>query len=277
MGRRLGVSDGTVRERMERLTRSGLVKVAPLQLNTNLLGLNMGVLSMDIESSTPKKELVERLSLIDGVFLVQTHMGSLVRIAFYYEDDMLLQRRVELMSKVAGARSAKFTRMLFPKSSVSLSRTDWRIVSTLNRNLKSYREVSDELQLSTRTVRRRMVRMVNGGAIFTYPSSNAEAIREAIMADLFVEYESLRTRQQVDEMLFELLDPYYFFAGIWESYSVYRLILPSIPRSREILGAVRKVRGTKSARMELIEDRYEFPGRLYEALERKLAALQIAA
>jgi DNA-binding Lrp family transcriptional regulator len=114
MGKKLGVSDGTVRERLGRLTRSGLIKGGPLQVNSDLLGLNMGVLSIDIESSTPKKELVEKLSLIDGVFLVQTHVGSHVGIMFFYEDDKSLKRRVGLISKVASARSAKFTRMPFP-------------------------------------------------------------------------------------------------------------------------------------------------------------------
>jgi hypothetical protein len=53
------------------------------------------------------------------------------------------------------------------------------------------------------------------------------------------------------------------------------MIIPSFPTSREILDAVRRVSGTKSARIELVEDRYEFYDRLNEVLERKLTALQI--
>ena len=275
MGKKLGVSDGTVRERVGRLTRSGLFKGGPLQVNSDLLGLNMGVLSIDVESSTPKKELVEKLSLIDGVFLVQTHVGSLVGIMFYYEDDNSLERRVRLISKVAAARSAKFTRMPFPKSSVSLSKTDWRIVLTQKRKVKSYVEISEELRLSSRTVRRRMVRMVNGGAIFTFPSANSDAILEAVMVDLVIEYENPKTRPEVDKKLLELLDPYYIFAGIWESHSVYSMIIPSIPSSRGVLEGVRRVSGAGSARIELVEARYEFYDRLHEAVERKLTALQI--
>jgi DNA-binding Lrp family transcriptional regulator len=275
MGRKLGVSDRTARERVEKLTRSGLIRGGPLQVNANLLGVNMGVLSIDVESATPRKELVEKLSLVDGVFLVQTHVGSLVGIMFCYEDGKSLERRVGLISKVADARGAKFTRIPFPKSGVSLSKTDWRIVSTQKRKVKSYAEISKELRLSTRTVRRRMVRMVKGGAVFTFPSSNVDALREAIMVDLLVEYDSPGTRQHVDRKLLELLDPYYIFAGIWESHSVYSMIIPSFPTSREILDAVRRVSGTKSARIELVEDRYEFYDRLNEVLERKLTALQI--
>jgi DNA-binding Lrp family transcriptional regulator len=275
MGRKLGVTDATIRERVERLTRSGLLKEGPLLLNPDLLGLNLGVLSIDIESSTPEKELVEKLSLIDGVVLVQTHVGSLVGIAFYYEDDKSLRRKVDLISKIAGARDAKFTRMPFPKCSVSLTTTDWRIISTIRRNLKSHEEISKEMRLSSRTVRRRMAKMVESGAMFAFPSTNVAAIREAVMADLVVEYDSPKTRHKVDGMLLGILDPYYIVAWLWESYSVYTLILHSIPESREILETVRSVAGTRSARIELVEERHEFHDTLFEAIDRKLGAMQL--
>src|SRR4029077_6113829 len=130
MGRKLGVSDGTVRERLGKLTRSGLIRSGPLQVNGDLLGVNLGVLSMDVEPSTQKDKLVEKLSLIDGVFLVQTHVGTLIGIMLYYEDGKSLERRLSLIASVSGARGAKFTRLPLPKSGVSLSKTDWRILST---------------------------------------------------------------------------------------------------------------------------------------------------
>jgi hypothetical protein len=71
--------------------------------------------------------------------------------------------------------------------------------------------------------------IVGGGAVFTFPSANADAIREVIMVDFVVEYESPKTRRRVDKKLLELLDPYYIFAGIWESHSAYSMIIPSVP------------------------------------------------
>jgi len=38
---------------------------------------------------------------------------------------------------------------------------------------------------------------------------------------------------------------------------------------------VRRVSGTASARIELVEARYEFYDRLHDAVERKMTALQI--
>jgi len=182
--------------------------------------------------------------------------------------------RTELISTVAGARSAKLTRVPFPKSTVSLSKPDWRIISRLQRNVdKSLKEISEELQISTRTVKRRMARLVKNSVIFTLASANVSAIRGAVMADLVVEYDSPDVRPQVDKMLLERLEPY--STGPWESYGLFALILPSISEFREILETVRGFEGIRSAMLELVEDRYEFYDCLYEAVDKKLTTLEI--
>ena len=119
-----------------------------------------------------------------------------------------------------------------------------------------------------------MARLVKNDVIFTLASTNVGAIREAVIASLVVEYDSPDVRPAIDRMLLELLDPYYFSTGPWESYGLFSLILPSIPKSREILETVRKTSGIMSARLELVEERYESYNYLYEAVDRKLASLQ---
>jgi DNA-binding Lrp family transcriptional regulator len=275
MGKKLGVSGEAVAKRVDRLVRSGFIKGFPLLLNMNLLELKMGALVMDVEVSTPRKELAEKLSLIDGLLIVQSHVGSFIGIVFCCEDHESLQKKADLISTVAGARNTKLTRVPFPESGVSLSKSDWRIISKLEGNVdKSPKEISEELQISTRTVKRRMARLVKNSIIFTLASGNVGAIREAVMADLVVEYDSPDVRPAIDKMLLELLEPYYFSTCPWESYGLFSLILPSISRSREILETVRRASGIRSVRLELVEERYEFYGYLHEAVDRKLASLQ---
>ncbi|MDG6924130.1 MAG: Lrp/AsnC family transcriptional regulator [Nitrososphaerota archaeon] len=263
MGRKLGVADEALRERLKRMIASGLIAGFPLQLNVDLLKCNIGILSIDIEPGAQKKEVVEKISLVDGVFIIQTHVGTLAGVIFYYTDQKSLQNKIALITKIANTRNALFTRFLFPKSTISLSKTDLKIVSILGQNLdRPYNEIAKALQISVRTVRRRMTRMIDGAALFTLPSINASKIRGAVMADLLVEYEDTKSRQGVDSVLVKLLDPYYFFAGLWESYSVYSLIIHGIPATKEILESVRKIKGVKSVRIELVEERYEFYERM---------------
>jgi DNA-binding Lrp family transcriptional regulator len=274
MGKKLGVGGEAVAKRVDRLVRSGFIKGFPLILNVNLLGLKAGALVMDVGASTPRRQLAEKLSLIDGVLIVQTHVEGSIGIVFCCEDRETLQKKADLISTVAGARSTMLTRVPFPESAISLSKSDWNIISKLEGNVdKPLKEISEELELSSRTVKRRMARLVKNNIIFTLASSNVGAIREAVLADLVVEYDSPDARPKIDETLLELLDPYYFSTGPWESYGLFALILPSISKVREILETVRRMSGIKSARLELVEDRYEYYGYLYEAVERKLASL----
>jgi DNA-binding Lrp family transcriptional regulator len=276
MGKKLGVSDGVVAKRVGRLARSGFIKGFPLLLNMDLLGLKVGVVVLDVEASTPRKELARKLSLIDGLIIVQVHLLGSVGVIFCCKDDESLQRKADLISTVAGARSARLTHIPFPKSTVSLSKSDWMIISRLQGNVDMpFGEISEELKISTRTVRRRMARMTEGGVIFTLASVDVKAIREAIMADLVVEYDSPNLRPQVDKTLLELLEPYYFSTGLWEGYGLFSLILPNLFKSREILETVKRAKGIKSAMLELVEDRYEFYDYVYDAVNRNLAALKL--
>jgi DNA-binding Lrp family transcriptional regulator len=273
MGKKLGVGGEAVAKRVDRLVRSGFIKGFPLFLNMNLLGLKVGALVMDVEPSTPRKELAEKLSLIDGLLIIQSHVEGSIGIVFCCEDHESLQKKADLFSTVAGARSTLLTRVPFPESAVPLSKSDWNIISKLEGNVdKSLKEISDELRMSSRTVKRRMARLVKNNIIFTLASANVGAIRDAVLADLVVEYDSPGVRPLVDKVLLELLDPYYFSTGPWESYGLFALILPGVSKSREILEAVRKTNGVKSARLELVDERYEFYDYLYEVVNRKLAS-----
>jgi AsnC-type helix-turn-helix domain len=213
----------------------------------------VGALILDAKTSTPRKELAENLSLIDGLFVVQGHLSGSVGISFCHRDDESFEKKAELISKVADALSAKLARIHFPKSTVSLSKSDWRIISSLQRNVGApFKEISEELQMSPRTVRRRLVRMTKGSVTFTIASIDVTAIRGGIMADLIIEYDNPVSRPRVDKMLLGLLEPYYYFTGLWEGFSSFAIILPGISESRETLETARRAEGVKSAGVELV-------------------------
>ncbi|MDA4115770.1 MAG: hypothetical protein OK442_04365 [Thaumarchaeota archaeon] len=95
MGKKLGVGGEAVAKRVDRLVRSGFIKGFPLFLNMNLLGLKVGALVMDVEASTLRKELAEKLSLIDGLLIVQSHVEGSVGIVFCCEDHESLQKKAD--------------------------------------------------------------------------------------------------------------------------------------------------------------------------------------
>jgi hypothetical protein len=118
--------------------------------------------------------------------------------------------------------------------------------------------------------------ITGGGAVFTFPSANADAIREAILVDFVSSMRAPRLGAESTKKLLELLDPCCVFRrNLGESQPIKHCSERS--DSREILEAVRRANGTRCARIELVEDGHEIYDRLHETMQKKLTSLQIAA
>jgi DNA-binding Lrp family transcriptional regulator len=271
IGKKLGVSRETVRDRVEKMSNSGFLKVFPVQVNPSLLGLGVGCISVDIPQTGRKVELIDELSLLEGMILIATHVGTLIGLSFYYEDERSLQKKISLITRICGATKLKFTVQPIPRPSVELSAKDWQIVAALQRGrMRPSGEIAAELGISAKTLQRRTKRMIEGMAISTMVSSAEGAFKGGVIGNLQVEYTSPRTRPQTEGGLLQQLDRQLIYAGLWTSFSLFTLVLASIPEASEILEAVRGTKGVSHARLDLIEERVELYSTLQELVERKL-------
>ncbi|MDG6925004.1 MAG: AsnC family transcriptional regulator [Nitrososphaerota archaeon] len=271
IAKKLACSRATIRERVERMLESGFLRTFPVQVNPSLLGLMMGAMSVDVPPAAVKEEIVRRLSLVEGMLVIATHVGSLIGLVFYYESESDLQKKGELIASLCDATSLRWTPMPYPRATVELSRRDWQIVSALQRAWPRPPEaIARELGVSTRTLRRRTKRMVEGMAISTVVSADLGAMRGGVVANLEVNHDAGTPRAVTDAALQADLEHYTIYAGLWAEYSMLTLVLPSITEGLKVLGKVRRVKGVSSARLDLLEDRVEFYSTLREKVERRL-------
>ena len=276
IGRKLGAPSGTVRDRLSKWSKSGFLKSPALWLNPNIFGLHLGMLALDASPTIPKAELVKKLMMVEDVTVIVTHAGNFVGVAFYYANDRSLERKIGLISALCGAKDSKFTETPYPQCSLKLTRTDWRVIASLGKDVtRPYATIARELNLSARTVKRRVSNLVGGGAITAVASTNIAALTNEIFADLVVEYGDSNVRGDVDRNLLLILDPYLYFAGPGVNYSLFVLNLPNIKSSTDIAERVGRLRGVKSARMEIMEERIELYGALLSHVEEKLGQDQM--
>jgi len=271
IGTKLGVSRETVRERVEKMSRSGFLKAFPIQVNPTLLGLKIGALSVDLPPTAQKARILEELSLVDGMILVATHVSSMVGVSFYYEDERALEKKISLISRICGATRTRFTTVPIPPCSLVLSMRDWEIVAALQRRrTRPAGEIAKELGISKRTLKRRTKRMIDGMAISTLVSSEIGALSGGIMGNLQVDYNSAKTRPETDGRLLQQLDHSMIYAGLWPGFALFTLVLPNIRSASEILNKVRMTKGVAQARLDLIEERVEVYSTLNEPVERRI-------
>src|SRR5438094_4079198 len=149
----------------------------------------------------------------------------------------------------------------FPPCTFVLSKSDWDVVRALRGDpQKPYKTVSQELGLSSRTVKRRLQRMMQGGAVFAFPAVNPDAARGVVMAALIVTYDREK-KEYLDPQIFAKLEAY-----IWHVFhmlpseidglqsTTFNLALPTVGRSKEILRWTQSLPGLVGARIGLYEE-----------------------
>jgi DNA-binding Lrp family transcriptional regulator len=100
LARKFNVSEGTVRNRVGKMRSSGILRGFSVLPNPTLLGLSMGAFGLDVSNALKKENVINKLKLIDGVWAIQNHHGSFLGLIFAYEDEEILQKRLDLFTKI---------------------------------------------------------------------------------------------------------------------------------------------------------------------------------
>ncbi len=269
IGKKFQVDEDTVKNRVDRLRKLGLWEGSWLLVNPNLLGLSGVTFAFDVPPES-KDDLIPKLRLIEDVRLIKNYYGSLIGMHLCCESEQSIKKRVELVSRVSNTEKMLTASVPYPKCEISLSKTDWEIVRNIERNpRKSYSEISKELSVSSKTVKRRLERMVEGKALFVGWSANLEAFEGAILADLRVIHDSQELRGEVDRKIISRLEDYLYYSGPWEGFSIFPLILPSVSKMQEIVKWAKEQRGVGNARIDILLERIVLFEQSSEALEKK--------
>jgi len=71
IARKLRVDENTVKNRIDRLRRSGFLRGWWVGINPNLVNQKMAQIWFDVKNSSAKQEVIEKIALIPGVALIK--------------------------------------------------------------------------------------------------------------------------------------------------------------------------------------------------------------
>ena len=274
LSKKLGVTDETIRNRTRRLFETRVLNGIIAQPNPAVLGVEIAAFGVYLPPGARRDRVAKSLSLVDGMQIVATHLDGMVGVVFFHEGGAALDRKVKLIREITGATSTVFTEVLFPPCGVELKRADWEIMAALRPDASQpYGALAKKTGLSAKTVKRRLDRMVAGGAVFTMALHETRAVVGGLEANLVVEYEPGADRSSVDGEIVDALEDRLFYAGVWARYSVYAISLPNLVAAEEVEKVVGKIRGVKSAKASIIDERLELYGSLDHVIATRLAAV----
>ena len=171
-------------------------------------------------------------------------------------------------------------RIPYPDPGIQLSASDWAVLGASYKHpRKTHAAIAKEVGLSTRTIKRKLWRMMQANAVFGFPALNPAGLRGAVMANLFVTY-PLDRKNEVDLEVARAFDDYLMYTLHLKPLGTrdvvpcaYGLMLPNVAKGREAVDAAKQLSGVRTARLELVEEILTIYAPLKEEMEKHTGRL----
>jgi DNA-binding Lrp family transcriptional regulator len=278
---RLGIDEATVRRRITKLRESGFMKDSYVFPNPGLFELRVAHARLDVPRGVRprmKDDLTRKIKLVQGVWTIANHFGSSMRVVMYFEDEASLRRQTELISRISNCDDFLYREIHFPPCAVELSEDDLELVKSIQTDpSKPYDEIANQTGTSSRMVKRRLERMLEGRALFMIPSLRPRALEGALLAELLVVCESPEAMRRANGEIAAHIDDCLMSAQLGDpEHMLFLLVITKPSRVREILEWVMRRPGVKDAFLDLVEERIEQYEAFGQQLNRKLTQVRRA-
>jgi DNA-binding Lrp family transcriptional regulator len=272
IARKLGVDGNTVKQRLNRMKKSGFIQYFQIYPNFRLLGLQGASYEFEVPDILQKAEVIDRCALVDGVIEIHNFIGPTICVDFAYADARDELRRLELFRKLTRCDvPEKFYERTMPPVDIGLTALDWRIVKALRyQAFRPLSQVAEELGLSAKTVRRRFDRMANGRAILVAPFVNPASVPDTITHVLLLYPEPAR-REEVLATSLEIFGPACFLAKTAPpGNAMVCLTARTLAETEENLIRARRIDGMVNAKLLVLREIREFTEWLDTAIDRAI-------
>ena len=276
IARKLSLTPGTVRNRMNRMYESGVLTGVSVYPNPDILGLESGSYAVEVPQYHMKGEAIERFKLVEGVTFIQNFYGGLIGLAFVYEDEPALRRKLALIRSIAGTEVGMFSKVRYPLCTADLSLRDWELISRLTRGgVATYPDLAKNLGTSVRTLGRRVARLVGARAVLSVPTMDYRAIQGGVPADAIVTFMEKEQRGEAEKEILRLLGERMIYAGVWEDFGMYSLILPTVAAAASVADGIRKIEGVRLANVQLVVEHIDLSSSLGAYVDRRLTSMKL--
>ncbi|MFQ5552260.1 MAG: winged helix-turn-helix transcriptional regulator [Thermoplasmata archaeon] len=269
----LDVSVKTVKARLQRLEDEGVV--AGYQIYPNLRHLGVQWRSYFFRVPSEKKEgLNPALEAVEGLVHIFDFFGPDLCCDLYYRDQPELERRLRLVLELLGApRALDWYDNRMPRVTRSLSPLDWRIVKALRMRARiPLADLSGEIGVTDRTIRRRIGQMVNHGGIDVVPIIDPTLMKDTVPAAFLFRLDDDRAQAVIREIE-RIFDAAYLSAWVPPSPETGHFITLLVARRMADLDEMRRragdVRGVESVEAFIPADVWHNEDWIDEAIDRK--------
>ncbi len=268
----LAIDEETVRNRLNRMNEVGFLQGWQLVLNPVLLGRQAAMMELAVSDPETKPQVISRLKLLEGVTLIDDFYGNKLAVQTLYENEGALTRQIELISSLCGCPTPVWWKLGFPPCDVTPTHTDWRIIQALRQNARGrLSDVSRDLRISTRTVKRHLKHLIEGNAFYLDPVLDLGKVG-GLRCRLWVVSEPGK-KHAVDKMILAGLQRIISTHTAPEEYSLFVAHCANASQVQEIAHWVAKLDGVREVRSNIDVEHIHVQEWLDAELERRLSSL----
>ncbi len=271
IARKIEEDDETVRRRILRMRRAGILKSPQLVVNPHLIGRQFASVDFDVQDGAIKRLVMSKFTRIDGVISILDLQGDRVSVAFLYKSERELARQIGRMEAACDCKHEALWRLPFPPVPTRLTRTDWAILSILHKDSKKkLEEIAKEANLSSRTVNKRIGLMVKRHCFFLDSFIDFTKV-EGLAYRILVSFSSPEAKSRIDRWLLSELDHIEWFFTASKTHSMFVLIAKSFAEASQVSNMVQGLQDLSEARLDIIRDQLTLHDWIQGEIEAKLS------
>lgn len=190
-----------MRLRVRRLQEEGIIAGWEVGVHPGLLG--RGFVRFDIPPvpQESRDKVAAALEAMDGAWLLFEYYGGRFGLVALQEPGPALQRQAALLAAIGGAAPGVYP-MGVPPPSVELGPADWRVAQALRRDPRaSHAALAEALDVSDKTLRRRLERLIEGRALFLNPDIDFTRAKGVLPCAVRIVHREGSPRAELDAVL----------------------------------------------------------------------------
>ncbi|MBW3584238.1 MAG: Lrp/AsnC family transcriptional regulator [Euryarchaeota archaeon] len=165
-----GLAVNTVKERLSRLDKEGVIAGYTAVPNLRHLGLYAAALYLEFDDERSKEAAVEEARAMDGILELNDFMGHGLCADLAFCDDADRADKIARLRRHTTGELQEFYAWDAPSVPRPLTALDWRIIQALRAHPRAGApQLAARVGVSSRTVKRRLARMADEGSIFLAP------------------------------------------------------------------------------------------------------------
>jgi len=272
IAKRLAVDEETVRRRLARLRKAGVIGSYVLFLNPRILDRKNALFFLELKDYDSITQVIPKLKLMDGIisFTCVHEVGLLV--SCFYQSETALSRQIALIESICGTKTAMIWTAPYPQFSGVLTKTDWIILQALRKGpRRKLSDLASDLGISSRTINRRLKRLNDGSVMLLFLEFDLSKV-EGVRYLLITHCRDRKKKREADEIMLSRL-PNLIYSETWAwNYSLFVFACENILEAESVSDWVGKINGMSNMKLGIIKNRIHNMDWIDEEIQRRIAS-----